>query len=94
MITDNIKNHYETMVMDYLASLPIYAEQQDDQGFLQDVVCVALNQLPSKYVRHTIDLVFYMTIPEMQKMETMVKQAVDNAIQTVKKHLEGPQREA
>lgn len=92
MITDDIKNHYETMVMDYLSSLPVYAQRQDDQAFLQDVVCVALNQLPPKYVRHTIDLVFYMTVPELQEMENRVRNAVDSAIETVTAHLEGPRR--
>ena len=31
---------------------------------LADVACVALNRLPARYVRHDVDMVFYLTEQE------------------------------
>lgn len=90
MIIDAINNHYEKLVMDYLSTLPLYNEQQEETGFLQDIACVALNHLPPKYVRHSVDLVFYMSDREMAEMESKVKVAVDEAILQVQAHMEGP----
>lgn len=90
MIIEAINNHYEKLVMDYLSTLPLYKEQQGDTGFLQDIACVALNHLPPKYVRYSVDLVFYMSDREMAEMETRVKAAVDEAILQVQAHMAGP----
>ena len=93
MIIDAINNHHEKLVIDYLSTLPLYKEHQGDTGFLQDIACVALNHLPPKYVRHSVDLVFYMSDREMAEMEVKVKAAVDEAILQVQAHMEGPGNE-
>lgn len=32
-----------------------------DSDYLSDVACVALNRLPARYIRHEVDMAFYMT---------------------------------
>jgi len=50
------------------------------------VVCVALNNLPSRYVRHSVDIAFYLTIPERVQMDTLVRNAVEEAFSLVTKN--------
>ena len=79
MILDNIFNHYEKLVFDEI--LRYQAEQGADYGpeMLEDVACVALNNLPARYIRHRVDIAFYLTLPEREKMDQMVQQAVKEA---------------
>ncbi len=44
-----------------------------------DMACVALNQLPARYVRHDVDLVFYLTEAERHQSETALAAALDYA---------------
>jgi competence protein ComFB len=46
---------------------------------LEDVACVALNHLPARYVRHSVDIAFYLTGEEREKVFHDVKQAVEAA---------------
>ena len=57
-----------------------------DQDYLEDVACVALNQLPARYVRHEVDLAFYMPVEERLEMERAVTQAVARAAELVNRH--------
>lgn len=41
-----------------------------------DLVCVALNQLPPRYVRHDVDMVFYLTEAERHEAEVALEAAV------------------
>ena len=58
----------------------------DDQDFLEDVLCVALNQLPARYVRHNVDMVYYLTAEERQGMQQQIEKAVTHAIEYVSAH--------
>ena len=83
MILDNIHNYYEKLVFDEVL------EHQDkeglslDEGMLADVVCVALNNLPARYVRYSIDIAFYLTIAEREHMDKLVHNAVKSAFTLV-----------
>jgi len=46
---------------------------------LADVACVALNRLPARYVRHDVDLVFYLTEHERNAIELSMAAAMDFA---------------
>ena len=72
----NIVNYYERLVIDQLWKLTSSAEQPMTQAFQEDVACLALNRLPSCYVRNTIDK--GLNVNEQQYLE-MVRQ-VDEAI--------------
>lgn len=86
MAFDNIHNYYEHLVLQRLNDM-LQAEFIDsDQNFLEDVACVALNQLPARYVRYDIDMVYYMTIKEREQMEYEVHKAVTAAVDYVTQH--------
>ena len=86
MAFDNINNYFEKLVLDEIQRLLSEDKLEDDTDFLSDIACVALNQLPARYVRHNVDMVFYMTLQERQQMEQEVQNAVTMAIKYVNQH--------
>jgi hypothetical protein len=47
------------------------------------VACVALNRLPSRYIRHAVDLAFYQTEKERLENDRQVGEAVTFAFEFV-----------
>ena len=83
---DEINNYFEKLVTEHIQDRLNKNELEQDDDFLSDVACVALNQLPSRYVRHNVDMVFYMTIDEREQYQEVVEEAVLTAIEYVNKH--------
>lgn len=79
---NGIHNYYRPMVMQQLQSA-LTTEQLSDAELLADVACVALNHLPPRYVRHDVDMAFYLSSAERAEMEDKVKAAVNQAIEFV-----------
>jgi len=79
-----IRNYYEQLVQDYLWRRMEQEDQEPWHGFLEDVACLALNQLPNRYVRHTVDLGAHLSDEEFRSMEIQVSSAVDRAIEQVR----------
>ncbi len=78
-----INNYYEQLVFRHiLKTVP----NPIDDNFLDDVACVALNHLPAKYVRHEVDMAFYMTSEERNQIKSSITLAVKNAIDYVSQH--------
>jgi hypothetical protein len=77
-------NYYESLVMARIEAT--LAGAGVDQDYLEDVACVALNQLPARYVRHAVDLIFYLTAEERAGMQRAVEQAVASAAAFVARH--------
>jgi len=48
-----------------------------------DVACVALNRLPPRYIRHEVDLAFYLTDKERAALENAVAESVAYAFEFV-----------
>ena len=88
MAFDNIHNYYEVLVIQRLNDMRHASFIDRDPTFQEDVACVALNQLPARYVKHDIDMVYYMTIAEREQMEYAVHKAVTAAIEYVTQHRE------
>jgi hypothetical protein len=60
-----VQNHHERAVFEAVAALATaYPAIGDDPGLLADVACVALNRLPPRYIRHAVDLHFYLPAHE------------------------------
>ena len=78
---DSIHNFYEHRVLEQIAQVDTRA--QTDGDFLADVACVALNRLPPRYIRHDVDITFFMSPQEMTDMESKVEIAVYEAIEYV-----------
>ncbi|MFN4003209.1 MAG: late competence development ComFB family protein [Hylemonella sp.] len=84
MITnfEQVHNYYERLVFEEVlrrsADWPQLTPEQ-----LADVACVALNRLPARYVRHDVDLVFYLTEAERNTIELSLEEALDYAFRLV-----------
>lgn len=78
---DSVHNYYEQMVIDQL--LRSNDRAGTDPEFLADVACVALNRLPPKYVRHDVDMTFFLSPDDLDKMIESVVDAVNSAIEYV-----------
>ncbi|HED35887.1 MAG TPA: competence protein ComFB [Gammaproteobacteria bacterium] len=76
----SIHNYYEHLVTDYLQTTVIPAQEGKSTDFFLDVACYALSKLPSRYMRHEIDMAFYMEQNERAQMVSDVKKAVDDAV--------------
>jgi hypothetical protein len=50
---------------------------------LADVACVALNRLPPRYIRHAVDLAFYLTDKEREDNARALADAVTHAFEFV-----------
>lgn len=83
MAIDAIHNYYESLVQERIAETDEYKNDKMDEDFLEDVACVALNQLPPKYVRYSVDLIFYMSTQERDEIYVNVDEAIRKAIETV-----------
>ncbi len=75
---DTIHNYYESQVIDEIARASERARQ--DHDYLADIACVALNRLPPRYIRHDVDMTFFMSPQEMQEVNDKVTVAVKEAI--------------
>lgn len=83
MTLENIHNYYEQLVLRRLQEI---IGPTDDRDFLEDAACVALNQLPARYVRHNVDMVYYLTAEERETMQEQIEKAVTHAIEYVSAH--------
>ena len=82
----NIHNYYEHLVLDYMQTELIPTMENPSSDFLLDVACYALSKLPSRYMRHEIDMAFYMSNEERTRMVEEVKVAVDDAYEYIFSH--------
>lgn len=85
-LRDAIDNFYERLVVD---AIDATREQSDNADFLTDVMCVALNHLPTRYYRHSIDMMFYLGDDELKAMKENALIAVRDAREFVKSHQRG-----
>ena len=83
-ISDQIQNYYENKVVD---AIHLIAEPKGyNQEQLTDLACLALNNLPTRYYRHEVDLAFYMSAQEHTEINQRVEKAVRNAIAYLEKN--------
>lgn len=80
----HVHNYYELIVNDMV--LNINSRAKEDAEFLADVSCVALNHLPPRYIRHDVDMNFFMSPVEREEVHNKVKKAVEDAIEFVLTH--------
>lgn len=77
---DTIRNHHERAVFDAVSAQIEQQPHLRTQGLAADIACVALNRLPPRYIRHEVDLSFYMTEKERQETQAAVDEAVEFAV--------------
>jgi len=79
---EQVHNYYERLVFEEVARR---AQNAPDftSDMLADVACVALNRLPARYVRHDVDLMFYLTEHERHAIELSMEEALQFAFSFV-----------
>jgi succinylarginine dihydrolase len=82
-LRDAIDNFYERLVVDAIEAT---REESDTADYLTDVMCVALNRLPTRYYRHSIDMMFYLADEELKEMKQKSLAAVKEAREFVREH--------
>ncbi|NMP33362.1 late competence development ComFB family protein [Thalassotalea sp. M1531] len=85
-ISDDIHNYYENLVGEQFDELGI--EDKYESDFVADLTCIVLNQLPTRYIRHEVDMAFYLPASERFEMESKVKVAVQKGLEFMKAHRE------
>lgn len=80
---DSIHNYYESLVLEELQK--VLANKDVDNEYIADVSCVALNNLPPRYIRHDVDMMFYLSSQERGEIQDKVTKAVKDAIAYVNK---------
>jgi hypothetical protein len=83
-LLDNIQNYYETLVLESLAKQIKDQEQDYDEDVLTDVLCIAINHLPPRYIRHEVDFLYYMSPIERKEIEEKAEKAVKDALAYIK----------
>jgi hypothetical protein len=79
---EQVHNYYERLVSEEIVRRsPQYQDFTSDM--LADVACVALNRLPARYVRHDVDLMFYLTEHERNAIDLSMAAAMDFAFNYV-----------
>ncbi|KJZ13551.1 competence protein ComFB [Marinomonas sp. SBI22] len=76
-LDNSIHNYYEHLVLDYINTH--FAEDHSD-NFIADLICLTLNHLPPRYIRHEVDMAFYLPQSERMAMEFQVEKALKKSL--------------
>ncbi|MCW8955859.1 MAG: late competence development ComFB family protein [Gammaproteobacteria bacterium] len=90
----SIHNYYEHLVERYLLDQVIPQHPDKDDEFFLDIACYALTKLPSRYMRHEIDMAFYMRAEERHKINKEVEKAVHDAVSYISENFERDKTQA
>ncbi len=72
---EQVHNYYERLVLEQVAAQSV-SHPDFTSDMLADVACVALNRMPARYVRHDVDLMFYLTEHERQAIDHAMAEAL------------------
>ncbi len=78
----NLHNYNERLVWEQIDA---HAELANaDDGFIEDVACLTLNQVMPRYVRHDVDTAFYLSSSEQATLRKQLANALEAAIAHVR----------
>lgn len=80
MDSSDIHNYYEHLVIDYMHTTVIPRMPGRSNDFFLDAACYALTKLPARYMRHEIDMAFYLEPTERREMMDEVARVVEDAV--------------
>ena len=75
-IFESIHNHHELAVFAAITEAANRYPLVTHGELLPDVACVALNRLAPRYIRHKVDMAFYLTERERSESELAISDAV------------------
>ena len=84
ILSDEIHNYYEKLVLQHFSAAKF--EEKYSSDVISDLLCIVLNQLPPRYIRHEVDMAFYLSSSERLEMDNNVATAINMAISSVKEH--------
>ncbi|MBE0494148.1 MAG: late competence development ComFB family protein [Thiomicrospira sp.] len=84
MAFDSVHNYYEKLVFDEINQF--YANEQFSEDELEDMACLALNKIQPRYIRHNVDMCFFMTEDDRMKIVDAIKDAVAYAHHKITSH--------
>ena len=76
----DIQNYYEQLVTEQLHKLAKHVKELTHKDFMQDVACLALNDLPTRYVRSLVDLHSHFSDLDIIEMNYRVEEAINKAV--------------
>ena len=76
----SVHNIHEQAVYDAVTkAAPQHPGLANHPDLLADVACVALNRVTARYIRHDVDMAFFLTEKERAETDRAIHDAVDNA---------------
>ena len=88
---EQVHNYYERLVFEEVVRRA-QAHPHFTNDMLADAACVALNRLPARYVRHDVDMMFYLTEQERHAIELSLEEALQFAFGFVQERAAKPPR--
>jgi hypothetical protein len=83
-LDDDIHNYYEHLILERIEGLNLNTTKSED--YIADLCCLALNQVPPRYIRYEVDMAFYLPQNERHQMEMNAVNAIDKAIKFLDEH--------
>ncbi len=86
MAFENVHNYLEQLVFEEINRSVIEQQPNLNENLLEDIACVALNNLTPHYVSHNVYLAFYQSPAERKLIDSQVRNAVADAVTFVLSH--------
>jgi|TARA_B110000014_G_C19934949_1_gene483711 hypothetical protein len=83
-ISEDIHNYNEKLVLEYFVEKDLSSHYSDD--FIDDLFCIVLNKLTPRYIRHDVDMIFYMPSQERENLSQDITRATEQALQKLKEN--------
>ncbi len=80
MDRSGIHNYYEHMVFDYIDQHIIPNTEGKPDDYFLDIACIALNKLPTRYLRYEVDMAFFLNQQDRMDMQIAVRESITEAI--------------
>ncbi|KZX81297.1 hypothetical protein A3715_05990 [Oleiphilus sp. HI0009] len=77
-VLDSIFNYHERLVVDEMSKQ--LKKHTFSEAQLSDIACLALNKVPAKYIKHSVDRAFYTSDVERMEIAAKIEKAVAEAI--------------
>lgn len=80
----SVHNIHESAIFEAVAlAAPRFPGIAGNPDLLADVACVALNRISPRYIRHDVDLAFFLTEKERAENERAITESVEYAFSFV-----------
>ncbi len=87
----SIHNYYERLVLESIQKRLAGRDELHNADFVADLACLALNALPARYVRHSVDLWSHLGDAEQTALLEQVEAAVEQALAIIGRRQDRPE---